>query len=229
MRNPPYYRRIPIKTGLFLAVLAWACPVAATVVLQSYDLNQSNTLPDGTTYGNVTLSADSASGTVTITYSVDLTKVPGPLINFGLQEVALNTDLQLSENQISAANEWDVSLGFRNLPGFGQFNIVVKADSDDRRTTETITVTGLTGTQAAIAHFTVESLDRNGRVPAEGSVYFAARETGFRGGRNTFVGGGQTPDVTDVPEPIPLLLAGCGLVLFTAAQRRKSRCRRTCR
>ena len=203
-------------------------PGAATVIVQSYDLNQSNTLPDGTTYGNVTLSADSASGTVTITYSVDLTRVPGPLTNFGLQEVALNTDLKLSEHQISATNDWDVLFGFRSLPGFGQFNIVVKGDQGDRQTTETITVTGLTGTQATIAHFTIESLDRNGRVPAEGSVYFAARETGFRGARNTFIGGGEAPDVTDVPEPIPLLPAGCGLALFATAHRRKSTGRHTC-
>ena len=226
MRNPPHRRKTLISFGFSLAAiaLAIAMPLPASIMVESYDLNRSNILPDdGTIYGTVTLSADSASGTITVTYSVNPATVPGPLSNFGLQEVALNTDLKLSQDQISADNDWDASFGFKSLPGFGQFNIIVKGQGDNRQTTEKITVTGLTSTQATIAHFTIESLDRKDQVTEQGSVYFAAREAGFRGARNTFIGGGETADSVDAPEPISLLLVAGAFCLLGAAHRRRSK------
>ena len=238
-----------MRKFLHLALLAFAlvslCQSArAAILVQTYNLNQSNKLPDGTAFGTVTLSLDPSKGTVTVTYSIDFTKIPNPLSNFGFQQVALNTDLQigngdgegdddggdhsggsgegdgsdhqdsgdhheLSGIRLSATNDWDVSFGFKKLDGFGQFNIVATGEGDDRQTTETITISGLTGSQVSFDHFTIASLDRHGQIPNESSVFFAAR---IQPG-NIFIGGPDL-DTLDVAEPDPFLLIGGSFCLL---------------
>ena len=241
----------PGRRRAYLAALVFAtaflCQSATAAILtQTYNLNQSNKLPDGTSFGTVTLSLDPTKGTVTVTYSVDFTKIQNPLSNFGLQQVALNTDLQFGNSdgegsggdgsggndqgeqgggsdqgdsgahsgemsgfQLSATNDWDVSFGFKKLDGFGQFNIVAKGGGDEPQSTETITISGLTGSQVSFSHFTIDSLDRHGQTPDESSVFFAARiEPG-----NTFIGG-RDLETLDVGEPDPFLLIGGSIGLF---------------
>jgi hypothetical protein len=239
-----------MRKFLPLALLAFALvslsqSARAAILVQTYNLNQSNRLPDGTAFGTVTLSLDPSNGTVTVTYSIDFTKIPNPLSNFGFQQVALNTDLrfgngegggdddgsdngdgegddgngspegsgdhdgEISGFQLSATNDWDVSFGFKKLDGFGQFNIVATGEGDNRQITETITISGLTGSQVSFDHFTIASLDRQGQTPNESSVFFAAR---IQPG-NLFIGG---PDLEtlDVAEPDPFLLIGGGFCLL---------------
>lgn len=238
----PLIRKFLLLTFLAFALVTLCQPARAAILVQTYNLNQSNRLPDGTAFGTVTLSLDPSKGTVTVTYSIDFTKIPNPLSNFGFQQVALNTDLrfgngegdddddglgngdgeadddsqkgsgdhkELSGFHLSATNDWNVSFGFKKLDGFGQFNIVATGEGDNRQTTETITISGLTGSQVSFDHFTIASLDRRGQPPNESSVFFAAR---IQPG-NIFIGG---PDLEtlDVAEPDPFLLIGGGFCLL---------------
>ena len=258
-RKNPVKMKLPLLASIAFAVASLCQPATAAILVQTYDLNQSNKLPDGTVFGTVTLSLNPANGSVTVTYSVDFSKIPNPLSNFGFQQVALNTDLrfgdgegddgegdggdgsdhgdgsdqgegsgkhsgdengQFSAPKLSANNDWNVSFGFQKLDGFGQFNIVATGTGNNRQTTETITISGLTGSEVSFSHFTIGSLDSNGQNPANGSVFFAAKVQGIPG--TEFIGG-NTLETLDVAEPDPFLLIGgsFGLLGMACLRRRK--------
>jgi hypothetical protein len=201
---------------------------AAEFMTKSFLLDQTNndsTLKDGTAYGTVTVTADPATGKVTVAFTVTPSKVPGPLGNFGLQEAALNTDLNLTalHAAVSADHGWGASYTVdkkgepsSQLGGFGSFSIDAAGKGSNRQTTETITITGL-GADATLGHFTIGSLDKNGRTPAQGSVFFAAHEAGFGGPQSMYVGG-RNP-VTAAPEPPGIVLGLSAVFLGLVALR----------
>ena len=249
---------------VFLAALACAAlsaPARADYVTRTYLFDQSNTLPDMLTYGSVTIEAYDgigaaggglAAGQVRLTLTADPLPVYGPVRpGFGIRAVGFNTDLTLSEGQISMPSGWKLRPD-RFMGGFGRFAWQAHGKAKDRQDPLVVTINEL-GADAALEHFLIPSATSTGGVPPEGPVYFAARIGGFDLNDDFFdttrhvvgtgypmpppiidpevptdpiPGGVQGPgpgQEVESPEPSTLLLAALGAAGLCAARSRRRR------
>lgn len=224
-----------------LLLVVFASTARAEYISQSYLLDQSNTFGDGTTYGKVVVEAYNglgagggglSAGSVRLTFSADILGIYGTLGNFGIDRVAFNTDLVLKESQISGPTDWKITAD-KQVSGFGQFSWNVQKQKGPDRLNLVVVTIGDLGLDATIAHFLIDSSQKNGDVPPQGASPFAAHVAGFSGtAANNFTGshfvGGGVPDdddnqVSETPEPSALMLVATGIAAlgFVAIRRRR--------
>jgi len=213
--------RFPRLYSCAVAIVAIAaCFVAvqpAAADLITFNLDQSNALPDGVVYGTVTVETSTAKGgEVKITYLADPKPYTSTGPNFGLHTVGFNTDLTLKTSQISVPSGWKLTSN-ANLSMFGKFSWKA-ATSNNPEQTVVVDITGL-GANATLSHFLLPSVGGE-------SVFFAAHVIDFKlkgsdvsshwvGDSSTPVGGPPPPTgqggPPTTPEPSALALSGLGI------------------
>lgn len=215
-----------------LTLLLTAGVIRADYVTQTFSLNQSNHLPDGTHYGSVVVEAYDgigagggglAAGQVRLTFSADALPIYGPLgKNFGLDSVAFNTDLSLTPGQISAPSGWAL-VAKDKLGGFGTFAWSATASKAKYQSpTVTVLLSGL-GADATLSHFLVPTLNGKGNAPAQGSALFAGRVVGFTASAATNDAKAHWTAVQAAPEPSSLALAALALGATACVRRLRRR------
>lgn len=197
---------------------AYLCVAHCAAAVVSYDLDQSNALPDGRANLRVTIDDEGLAGRINFHVAVlgSLLDAAGP--NFGIQTFAFNSPFSLSSAKIAGlpAN-WQLE-GGGNMSGFGRFSADIAAKTGNARmSTLSFSITG-------IAQDTITSYLRpsSGRA-AEGNYFFAAHVAGFNWPGEYCVTSawfaGSNP-VAPAAVPLPaaawLLLAGLGALLAAA-------------
>jgi hypothetical protein len=212
----------------------------ADYVSQSVTLDQSNSLPDGVTYGTVKIETYDGkgpggggllAGQARLTFSAVVAgNYSGVTKSFGIDEVGFNTTLSFSAAQISGPGGWNLASN-KNLDGFGRFNWAWSGSAKGgvRPNPVTVLITGL-GSKVSPSSFLVGSVGNGSQPPPQGSVDFAMRVAGFEAkgadDDGQFVGGpggggdppppGGSGEVAPSPEPSTILLsavaAGCLLL-----------------
>lgn len=204
-------------------------PAAADYVSQTYILDQSNQLADGTQYGTVVIEAYDgvgaaggglASGQVRITYNADIVPAYGAVKKtFGIDQVGFNSKLIIFDSQIDVPGGWKDSL-VAVMDGFG---IYVwegeKTGKGKNLTSVEVLISGL-GKKALVENFLLTPLLQD---PPQGSHYFSAHVADFTASAETnnktnhYIGGSTfaappgEPAPGETPEPSTLALALLGL------------------
>lgn len=204
-----------MKHALIPAALLVAMAVApAQAASVSYFLDQSNALPDGTNYLQVTI-ADGAEGAIDFTVEAlsPLSDIAGS--NFGIQNFGFNLgDFGLDADNIeNLADGWSIANGQGQMSGFGRFDVVLAGTGNSRQVPLTFSIVG-------IADSIFDYVALSGSPASEGHSFFAAHVAGFDWDENTtsaFFGG-----VTPVPAPaaVWLMLSGIGLLATKRLRRR---------
>jgi hypothetical protein len=196
---------------------------AANAASISYVLDQSNALPDGTGYLQVTI-ADGANGAIDFTVQAlsPLTSIAGS--NFGIQSFAFNVEGSADGASITnLPTGWRVRDDFR-MSTFGFFDVKVYGTGANRLSTLTFSVDGVEGD-------TVDDyagLSTGGA--SGGNQIFAAHVAGFsykcddKATRNKCVTsgffGGSTENVVPLPATAWLAVTGFAAALVRARRRR---------
>ncbi len=151
----------------------FAAPSQAATV--SYFLNQSNALPDGINYLQVTISDEGAPGSIDFKVEVlqPLLDLAGD--NFGIQKFAFNilpgVDATASDVDALPAN-WRARNAGR-MSGFGLFDVRLQGRGSSRQDPLTFSITGVT-LDTILSYVDLST----GRSP-EGRSLFAAHVAGF--------------------------------------------------
>jgi hypothetical protein len=208
------------KLLTFLAVLTLIGTVsqsnASTV---SFYLNQSNDLPDGVNYAQVTIS-DSTTTVGDIDFTVELLAsaftVSGT--NFGMQNFLFNADPALS---IEASNivhispsDWSISQNKNAGGGFGKFDFQLSGTGSSRTDLLTFSITGITGD-------TIYSYAMGSLLNPAADEFFATHIAGFDmvDGVTSAKFAGST-SVVPVPASVWLFVSGLfGLIAVTRRKR----------
>jgi MYXO-CTERM domain-containing protein len=207
-----------LALALLLAcgVLGTAAPPAAAEFI-TYNLDQSNTLPNGVVYGTVKVEAFQNLGEVKLTYTADPTPYSSTGKNFGFHTVGFNTDLSLNSGQFTLPAGWTLKSN-ANLSNFGVFSWA-PTTSNSPSPSVTVVINGL-GSNATLAHFAFPSVGGK-------SVFFAGHVIDFKiKGSDTsshWVGGSTDPPA-QTPEPATAAMAAiglAGLALARLARRRR--------
>ncbi|MSR10045.1 MAG: hypothetical protein EXR82_11105 [Gammaproteobacteria bacterium] len=165
----------------------FAAPSQAATV--SYFLNQSNTLPDGINYLQVTISDEGAPGSIDFKVEVlqPLLDLAGD--NFGIQKFAFNilpgVGATASDVDALPAN-WRARNAGR-MSGFGRFDVRLQGRGSSRQDPLTFSITGVT-LDTILSYVDLST----GRSP-QGRSLFAAHVAGFNLGNcgGPRKGGGQ--------------------------------------
>lgn len=203
--------------------LFWAACVAAlmvTVTCQaasvSYFLDQSNALPGGIDYLQVTLDDEGIAGAINFTVTTLSALTAGS--NFGIQSFAFNGNPLSASDLVftgTAAADWQLANHNGSMSEFGKFSNVVTATGNHRADPLTFSIVGIPGDSLS---------DYVGFSQGHGAdpVFFAAHVAGFRGCSLTsaYFGGGE---LTPVPVPGTAWLFGSGLIGLAAAVRLTTR------
>lgn len=137
----------PARMALFSSLFAASQANAETI---TYFINQSNDLPDGINYAQVTIS-DSPDVAGDINFSVELINdaftVSGD--NYGMQSFLFNYDdaLSLDSSNIIDLSEsdWGISENKNAGGGFGKFDILLSGNGSSRTDLLTFTISGIEG------------------------------------------------------------------------------------
>jgi MYXO-CTERM domain-containing protein len=209
---------LPLSLLLACGVLGIAAPPAAADFI-TFNLDQSNTLPDGVVYGTVKLEAFKNLGEVKLTYTADPTPYSSTGDNFGFHTIGFNTDLSLKSSQFTLPTGWKLDSN-ANLSMFGVFSWKVTT-SNHEAPVVTVLIGGL-GSNATLDHFTFPSIGGK-------SVFFAGHIIDFslKGSDTTsqWVGGSSDPPPVDAPEPATATMAVLGLVGLALVRLRRRRLR----
>lgn len=205
-----------VPAAALLAVAA-ASPLQAASV--SYYLDQSNDLPDGINYAQVTIS-DGVSGD--IDFSVEVIKSAfsvSPGANFGMQAFAFNYDTALDPN-IGSGNivnidpsTWGITQDQNAGGGFGRFEFQLSGTGSSRTELLSFSITGVTGD-------TVNSYAMGSSLNPPAVEFFAAHIAGFD--LTNGVTSAQFAGSTPVPLPAAVWLFGAGLLGLVGVARRRS-------
>jgi hypothetical protein len=204
---------IMITTTLFAA-----SGHAATV---SYIIDQSNDLPDGTDYLQITISDSvSVAGDIDMVVQVIHESLPEPGGNFGLQSFYFNADDSLeiaAENVRIGDGDWNVREN-RNAGGsFGKFDFGLSGHGSSRVETLTLSISGVDGD-------TINSYAIGSALNPSSGEFFAAHVAGFSKGPYGVSSGkfaGSTP-IAPVPVPPAALLLGSAFVLLSRFRRNQA-------
>lgn len=197
--------RATLFSTIFIAPFVFATSASAASI--AFFLDQSNALPDGVNYAQVTISdSDTIDGDIEFIVELIGDALPMPSSNFGLQSFYLNAedgiDVTADNIVIDAAN-WRVS-DDRNAGGsFGKYDIALSGRGNSRVEVLTFSITGIDD-DTILSYALGSSLN-----PSSGQ-FFAAHIAGFAYdpyGASSGKFAGSTP----VPVPAALLLFGSAL------------------
>lgn len=209
------FMRGALPAATLLAVAAASPAQAASV---SYYLDQSNDLPDGINYAQVTIS-DGIGGN--IDFSVDVLSsaftVTDPVAqNFGMQNFSFNYDNSLAVNTGNIINidpsTWMLSQDANAGGGFGKFEFQLSGTGASRTELLSFSITGVAGD-------TVNSYAIGSTLNPSSGEYFAAHIAGFD--TTNGVTSAQFAGSTPVPVPAAVWLFGSGLLGLVGVARRK--------
>lgn len=180
----------------------------------SYYLDQSNDLPDGTNYLQVTI-ADGVGGDIDFSVQVLTGAFPAPLSNFGMQSFYFNYNMSLTVDETSIVNidpsSWDINEDRNAGGGFGKFDFQAKGDGSNRTETLTFSISGVAGD--TIYDYALGNADDTGE-------FFAAHVAGYDDWQtgNT---SGKFAGSTVVPLPAAVWLFGSALAGLGWIRRRR--------
>ena len=201
-----------ILAGLSATLLMSGAANAASV---SYILDQSNALPDGTPYLQVTV-ADGANGAIDFTVQVLSALSSIAASNFGIQSFAFNVDGSAEGANVTGLPDgWRTRDDYR-MSTFGFFDIKVWGTGKDRVSTLTFSIDGIDGD--TIDDYAVAST--GGASGA--NQFFAAHVAGFsfkcddKATRNKCATSAFFGGSTENPVPLPAT-AWLGATAFAAA------------
>jgi hypothetical protein len=218
----------PVQAGLGTVLLF--C-IAATVQAASlsYYLDQSNTLPDGTDYLQVTVSDDGQSSPDWIYFTVEILD---PLLdlagsNFGIQRFAFNSSVDpvdLVYKIGGLPSGWDVLLN-GVVSGLGVFELIPSGSGTTRQSpTLSFHIDSRSFADDSIYSYVQHEKCPSGGspddpapmtcIPTQGPSYFAAHVAGFSypGGIKSAYFGGDLPHQPQlVPAPAAAWLFGSAL------------------
>jgi hypothetical protein len=184
--------------GLAMFMLASVSHAA----LVSFDLNQSNALPDGQVYLRVTIDDQGLPGS--IRFNVTLLE---PLIgiagrNFGIQSFGFNSAFHLRDaNVIGLPPEWSLQSS-RRMSEFGVFDYMLQGRGRERVTSLSFSVIGIS-TDTLLSYLTRSSGEADQR-----NEFFAAHVAGLNGqsatrhGWDDNTGHGRSNDEQNYPDRI---------------------------
>jgi hypothetical protein len=201
-----------LKAALVVTALISSLANAATI---SYYLDQSNDLPDGINYAQVTIS-DGVGGDIDFDVQVLTAAFAVSGSNFGMQAFAFNYDTALS---VTASNisdidpsSWTISQDANAGGGFGKFEFQLSGSGSTRTETLSFSITGVSGD--SINDYALGSTLN----PSSGE-FFAAHIAGFdeTDGVTSAQFAGSTPVV---PVPAAVWLFATGLLGLVGVARR---------
>lgn len=211
-----FKKAAPFATVLAMAALG-ASPVHAASV--SYYLDQSNALPDGVNYLQVTI-ADGLDGAIDFLVEIGsaLDDIAGD--NFGIQKFGFNVADAFS---VSAANisglptGWSLANGQGQLSGFGRYDIVLQGTGNSRQSPLAFSIVGIDGD--TVLDYALLA----GPNASQGPSLFAAHVAGFGYGDDDAISSGFFGGVTAVPAPPAAWLLLTGVVGLVARRVRSRR------
>jgi hypothetical protein len=206
------YKKL-VKLSALPLVFATAQASAATI---SYYLDQSNDLPDGINYAQVTIS-DGIGGD--IDFSVDVIESAfsiSPGANFGMQTFSFNYDtaLTISDSNIQDIDpsSWTISQDASAGGDFGKFEFQLSGTGSSRTSLLSFSITG-------VSSDTVYDYAIGSTLNPSSGQFFAAHIAGFD---ETYgVTSAQFAGSTSVPVPAAIWLFGSGLMGLIAVGRKK--------
>ena len=178
------------------ALLAATPGMAASV---AYFLDQSNDLPDGVNYAQVTIS-DSVAHPGDIEFAVQILTgaFPTPLSNFGMQAFFFNFDNSLN---VAPANivdvdpaSWDIRVDRNAGGGFGKFEFEFLGDGNERTELLTFRITNVAGDSPSSYALLSEFLNPGS------TQFFAAHIAGYA---DTVSGNTSGKFAGSTPVPLP--------------------------
>lgn len=200
-----------VIAGIFLAGLTAGSANAASI---SYDMDVSNTMPDGFNYLTVTIS-DSTTTTGDIDFSVVVNSDEFPFAstasNFGMDMFTFNYDSSLkvkTDNIVSIdPSSWNIKADKSGGGGFGKFDFRL-AGPGNRTEVLSFSISGVDGD--SLSSYAIG-------YDGTGEAYFAAHVGGY----------GATGDdsaffATVVPVPAAVWLFGSGLLGLAGVARRRA-------
>jgi len=182
----------------------------------SYYLDQSNDLPNGINYAQVTIS-DGIGGN--IDFSVDVIESAfsvSPSANFGMQTFSFNYDKALTINSSNIQDivpSWAISQDANAGGSFGKFEFQLSGTGSSRTSLLSFSITG-------VSNDTVNSYAIGSTLNPSSGEFFAAHIAGFD--ETDGVTSAQFAGSTVVPVPAALWLFGSGLLGLVAVSRRKA-------
>jgi cellulose synthase/poly-beta-1,6-N-acetylglucosamine synthase-like glycosyltransferase len=204
-----------LQYGFIGALMLTALPARAASV--SFFLDQSNALPDGTSYLSVMLTESVSGGVDFLVQTLDsLNSIAGQ--NFGIQKFGFNF-LDGSWGEISnLSDDWRI-MSNKSMDGFGKFDVRLQGQGNSRTDSLGFTVNGASlgdfdsFFSAHVAGFEWCRTDERlyswcGDRFCTTSAYFAGQSL-------------PPPDPSAVPIPAAVWLFGSGLIGLVAATRRK--------
>jgi hypothetical protein len=208
--------------ALLIGLFGASAVQAASV---SFFLNQSNRLPDGVNYLQVTI-ADGSAGAVdfTVTALQPLLDIAGD--NFGIQKFAFNVVGGTGATRRSVTDlpaRWRAANGGR-MPGFGLYDMTVSGSARTRQDSLTFSITGVT-LDTVLSYVDLST----GRSP-EGFSLFSAHVLGLASGscnsrrgpciRQAYFGG-NIAAVEAVPAPPAIWLLGTAVAALAGRRLRR--------
>ena len=200
----------------FVGFVVLAFATCSDAALVSYDLDQSNELPDGRAYLRVTIDDQGLPGRINFNVSV-----LSPLLaivdqNFGLQRFGFNSSFSLSSAKvIGLPGDWRYD-GSGSMGGFGRYDALVEANTGNAR------LRALSFSITGISLDTISSylLPSSGHAE-NGNFFFAAHVGGFNFPgeycvTSAYFAGSRPSLPATVPLPASawLLLVGLGVLAF---------------
>lgn len=176
MKTCVIVKRVRATLILSILIAPFVFVTSATAASVSYLLDQSNALPDGVDYLQVTISdSDIVEGDIDFLVEVISDALPEPGDNFGMQSFYLNAEdgIYVSAGNITIdTSGWSVN-DDRNAGGsFGKYDVALKGKGNSR-------VEALTFSIGGIDDDTIFSYAVGSALNPSSGEYFAAHVAGF--------------------------------------------------
>ena len=207
-----------VRASLLLGIIATFISAPATAASVAYILDQSNALPDGVDYVQVTISdSEITEGDIDFVVEVLAESLPEAGSNFGLQSFYLNADegiVVTGDNVLIDTSGWKVN-NDRNAGGsFGKYEIALKGTGNSRTETLEFSISG-------IDDDTIHSYAIGSSLNPSSGEFFAAHIAGFSGDPHE-VTSAKFAGSALVPLPPALFLFASALGLIGWRRRRAS-------